>query len=112
MLATNALHASGALDAFGESAVLVAALDMRGALGAVLGVLGVYLALGVLFAVPFVWRGVGRIDPLAARGSVGFRLAILPGVVALWPLLLRRWLAGAGAPPDERTPHRTTRRGA
>ncbi len=54
--------------------------------------LGLYLLLGVLFALPFVARGVGRIDPLAREGSVGFRILIFPGTVALWPLLARRWL--------------------
>jgi len=57
-------------------------------------VVGVYVAAGVLFAMPFVLRGVNRIDPVAGQSSRGFRLIILPGVVALWPLLLRRWLRG------------------
>lgn len=52
----------------------------------------VYGALGALFAVPFVWLGVGRVDPAAARGTLGFRLLILPGTVAFWPLLAWRWI--------------------
>lgn len=66
---------------------------------------GVYLAVGVVFAVPFVWRGVARIDPCAAAGSIGFRLLILPGVTALWPLLAFRWWRGT-PPPEEHNPHR------
>ncbi len=66
---------------------------------------GLYLALGVLFSIPFVARGVNRIDPVAAGGSWGFRVIIVPGVIALWPLLLVRWLRGAG-PPVERNAHR------
>lgn len=50
-----------------------------------------YLAAGVVFAVPFVVRGVDRIDPAARLSRWGFRIAILPGAVALWPILLRRW---------------------
>ena len=57
------------------------------------GLGAVYIALGVVFALPFVTLGVGRVDPAAARGTVGFRIIVLPGVVALWPLLLRRWYA-------------------
>ncbi len=72
--------------------------------------LGVYAGLGLVFAVPFVLRGVGRIDPRARAGSRGFRLAILPGVVAFWPLLARRWAAGS-PPPEERNPHRDAARG-
>ena len=64
-----------------------------------------YAALGLLFGVAFVVRGAARIDPQAEGGSWGFRLAILPGVVALWPLLARRW-AGGGPPPAERNAHR------
>lgn len=68
--------------------------------------LGLYLALGLCFAVPFVMRGVDRIDPHAANGTWGFRLMIVPGVVFLWPLLARRWLEGVTHPPEERNAHR------
>ncbi len=60
--------------------------------------LGAYAALGVAFAVPFLARGIGRLDSGAHGSGWGFRLIVLPGVVAFWPLLLRRWLAGAGLP--------------
>ena len=54
--------------------------------------LGVYLALGILFAVYFVSRGVARMDPVAKAVPLGFRLLIFPGSVALWPLLARNLL--------------------
>jgi membrane protein implicated in regulation of membrane protease activity len=73
--------------------------------------LGIYLACGFLFAIPFVFIGVKKIDPHAARGSWGFRLLIFPGVVAFWPLLLRRWLKGISAPPEERNAHREATKG-
>jgi hypothetical protein len=72
--------------------------------------LGLYVALGLLFAIPFVLRGVAAIDPAARQATRGFRLVILPGVVALWPILLRRWIAGS-PPPRERTAHRDVHRG-
>ena len=65
-----------------------------------------YAVIGILFAVVFVWRGVGRIDPVAAEGTLGFKLLILPGCVAFWPLLLKRWLTGVQTPPDETNAHR------
>ena len=71
--------------------------------------LEVYLLLGMLFAGPFVVRGVGRIDPVAARGTWGFRLIIVPGAIALWPWLLRRWRRGAPA-LEERNAHRLAAR--
>lgn len=67
--------------------------------------LGVYVVLGVLFAVPFSWRGVGRIDPAATDGTWGFRLLIIPGVVAFWPWLAWRWFRGS-PPSEERNAHR------
>ena len=51
-------------------------------------VAGVYAAIGLVFALFFVTRGVTRIDPTAIGGSTGFRILILPGVVAFWPLLM------------------------
>jgi hypothetical protein len=51
---------------------------------------GGYLALGVLFALPFAARWAGRLDPAAKAGTWGFRVLILPGAVLLWPLLAAR----------------------
>lgn len=67
---------------------------------------GVYLGLGLLFAGPFLIRRVQQTDPEAAGASTGFRLMILPGVVLLWPMLARRWMAGINHPPQARSPHR------
>jgi hypothetical protein len=72
--------------------------------------LGIYAGLGLLFAIAFVIRGAARVDPQAMGGSWGFRLAILPGVVALWPILARRWASGE-PPPEERNAHRDGARG-
>jgi len=52
----------------------------------------IYLAFGLLFAIPFAWRWVPRLDPTAARGTTGFRLLLLPGSAALWPWRLLRLL--------------------
>ena len=73
--------------------------------------LGIYLACGLLFAVPFVLFGVKKIDPHAACGSWGFRLLIMPGTVAFWPLLLRRWMKGVHEPPEECNAHRCATKG-
>ena len=72
--------------------------------------LGIYLACGLLFAVPFALFGVKKIDPHAAQGSWGFRLLILPGTLAFWPLLLRRWMKGISVPPEESNAHRIAAR--
>lgn len=67
--------------------------------------LALYLLVGVAFAMFFVLRGVNSIDDSAAEGTWGFRLAILPGAVALWPLMVRRYRSGP-PPPEERNAHR------
>jgi hypothetical protein len=67
---------------------------------------GLYLLCGLIFAIPFVLAGVGKIDPHAARGSRGFRVLIIPGTMFFWPLLARRWMKGVHEPPEENNPHR------
>ncbi len=68
--------------------------------------LGAYMACGLVFAIPFALVGVKKIDPHAAHGSWGFRLLVIPGTMAFWPLLLRRWATGAKEPPEECNAHR------
>jgi len=72
--------------------------------------LGVYLACGFGFAIPFVLFGVKRIDPHAVHGSWGFRLLIIPGSAIFWPLLLSRWVKGIHEPPEECNAHRRSAR--
>lgn len=67
-----------------------------------------YLAAGLLFAVPFAFLWAGRVDPTARGGTLGFRLVIVPGVIALWPILLRRLLTGRE--PRENNAHEGARR--
>lgn len=65
-----------------------------------------YMGAGLLFAVPFVTRGVNIIDPLARAAPWTFRLLIVPGVTLWWPLLAYRWAAGFAEPPVEINAHR------
>lgn len=51
-------------------------------------VLTAYATVGVVFALWFVTRGIGRLDQVARGGGMGFRLIVVPGVVALWPVLV------------------------
>ena len=74
----------------------------------VLGVLSGYLGLGALVAVLFAALGVGRLDP-AARGlslsNAVFRIMILPGATALWPVVLARWIAALRRPAPAQGEH-------
>jgi len=69
--------------------------------------LAVYASLGLVFAVPFVWFGVQRVDSEAQESGIGFRLLILPGVAAFWPMFLYRWTRRVAEPPVEKNPHRS-----
>ena len=54
--------------------------------------LAMYGLAGAVFAFAFVLFGIHRVDSVAEHAPIGFRLIVMPGVAALWPLLLRRWL--------------------
>ena len=56
----------------------------------VLMIIVVYLIAGFLFAIPFLWKGVGQIDEAAKGSGLGFRIIILPGAIVFWPLLLKK----------------------
>ena len=58
-------------------------------IGVSLGLLG---GGGSILAVPLLAFGLGRIDPAAKAAPWTFRALVAPGVVALWPFLLLRWL--------------------
>lgn len=64
-----------------------------------------YLAVGVLVGVPFILRGVSRLDPAAAAAPWTFRALIIPGAVALWPIVLSwRFSAARTAEPGSAGP--------
>ena len=56
------------------------------------GGLVAYALTGAAFSAVFVLFGIHRVDPVAEHAPIGFRLIVMPGVAALWPLLLTRWL--------------------
>lgn len=68
--------------------------------------LGLYVAVGIVFALFFVTVGAGRIDPSVPQSTRRFRVMIVPGVIALWLLLLWRLWQGVPHPPIERNAHR------
>ncbi len=59
-----------------------------------------YLAAGLCVGAAFLLFGIDRIDP-SARGAYAFRPLLLPGLILLWPYVLKRWL---GAASDAREP--------
>ena len=57
---------------------------------------GLYTAMGLVLACAFLTRGISIVDPVSKGSGIGFRLIILPGVAALWPVLLTRWIRAKG----------------
>lgn len=53
-----------------------------------------WLGVGALIALPVLAFGVGRLDHGAEGASIWFRLALLPGVILLWPAIVLRVLSG------------------
>ncbi len=51
-----------------------------------------YLGVGAALGVVFLTIGIERVAP-AARGALGFRPLLLPGIALLWPLVAWRWAA-------------------
>ena len=60
-----------------------------------------YLAIGVLFVIPFLVRGISKVDEDAHGGTTGFKIIIIPGVIVFWPVLLKKWLRVKNNNPTE-----------
>ena len=54
--------------------------------------LALYIAAGVAVGLAFVVFGVSGVLPEPVPVTVGARILIFPGAVALWPYILMRWL--------------------
>jgi hypothetical protein len=65
-----------------------------------------YLVTGSVVAIVILAFGLTRLDSETEYAGIGFRLIIFPGTVALWPLLLKRYVRGGGEPPLQKDPHR------
>jgi len=69
----------------------------------VLVLAAIYLALGLLFAVAFVIKGVTVVDEGTHGSTAGFRMIILPGTILLWPVLLKKWINAKSTSHDKTT---------
>jgi hypothetical protein len=58
----------------------------------VLDLSALYLGAGFIFAIIFILKGIQKMDPAAHGSSWGFRILIIPGMMLMWPVLLRKWL--------------------
>lgn len=51
-----------------------------------------YFLLGFIFCIAFLLVGIHRLDAGAKDTGMGFKLLITPGIIVLWPYLLKKWL--------------------
>ncbi len=58
----------------------------------VLTVIGVYMAIGLIFGLIFIDTGLKKVDKNAQEASRSFRLLILPGLLIFWPFFLKKWI--------------------
>ena len=58
----------------------------------ILMIIAVYLLAGGLFVIPFLAKGLAKVDESAKGATTGFKIIIIPGVMVFWPLLLRKWI--------------------
>jgi hypothetical protein len=63
--------------------------------------IAIYLLLGFAFVIPFIIKGVDKIDKSARGSSIGFRIIIIPGVIIFWIPLLKKWLKASKANHNE-----------
>lgn len=69
----------------------------------------IYAGCGLIVTVLFLALWCKRFDPSATDGSWGFRVLIVPGLIALWPVILVKVLAvrrGGSAQGPAETPVR------
>ena len=56
-----------------------------------LSAIGFYLFIGVIFYFFFMKKGIHQIDEGAKETPLFFKALVFPGIVALWPALLKKW---------------------
>jgi len=53
-------------------------------------IFGVYVLIGFLFGLYFIFKGAKQIDPLIAESKFSVRLLLFPGTIAAWPFLITK----------------------
>lgn len=86
-------------------------MDVETIATALVGAGTAYLALGLASALVLLARGLDRLDPAAKSATWGFRLIVVPGLIALWPWIARAIFTPT-SPAVERNVHRDGARGS
>ncbi len=54
--------------------------------------IGIYLLIGVLFSILFLWKGITNVDPDTKGSGVFFKILLFPGICVFWILFLIKWM--------------------
>lgn len=65
---------------------------MEQIVGLILLIVLVYLVLGLIFSIFFLWRGINKVDEGAEGSSFVFKLLIIPGMLVFWTFFLYKWI--------------------
>jgi hypothetical protein len=65
---------------------------MENIISIVINIIGIYLALGFVFSLVFMWKGFAKVDESVKGSGWFFKVLIFPGMVAFWVLFLNKWL--------------------
>ncbi len=57
----------------------------------VLLIVEIYIMIGVVFSIPFHWKGLAIVDKDTVGSTLLFKILITPGIIIFWPHLLYKW---------------------
>ena len=57
-----------------------------------INVIGMYMIIGAIFSIVFLWRGIAILDKGTKDSGIFFRLLLVPGILVFWPKFLVRWI--------------------
>jgi len=55
-------------------------------------IIGIYLLLGVFFAIIFLWKGLNKVDNGTEGSGLFLKVLLFPGMTVFWITFLRKWL--------------------
>jgi len=51
----------------------------------------VYVSVGVVFSILFLWKGVYKVDPATKKMSFWAKSLLFPGVIFFWIFFIKKW---------------------
>jgi len=63
-----------------------------GAMSTLLLIVGAYAGVGLIVAIAFALAGAATIDHAVRDSPKSFRILLMPGALALWPVVVTKWI--------------------